>query len=67
MIKVKRINGLEMLVNPELIESVDAHHNTVISLNTGNKIIVKDSLDEIQKKVISYRQEINNSKFVRRD
>ena len=56
MIKVKKINGEEIVINAELIETVEARPDTTISLATGNKIIVKDTVSEIIKKVIEYRR-----------
>jgi flagellar protein FlbD len=56
MIKVKRINGEEILVNISLIEIIEHHSDTVITLTTGNKILVKDSLDEITSKIIEFNK-----------
>lgn len=64
MIKLTRINGQEILVNVDLIEVIEHHTDTVISLTTGNKIIVKDSLDEISKKIIEFKSCIMSSKNV---
>jgi len=56
MIKVTKINGEELVVNAELIETVKATPDTIIFLTTGRKVIVLDSIDEIVEKVITYRQ-----------
>jgi len=56
MIRVRKINGEEVVINAELIETVEARPDTTISLTTGNKIIVKDSVSEVIKKVIEYRR-----------
>jgi len=56
MITVRKINGEEVVINAELIETVEARPDTTISLTTGNKIIVKDSVSEVIKKVIEYRR-----------
>lgn len=58
MVSLKRINGAEILVNPDLIEIIEHHGDTVISLTTGNKILVKETLEEIKEKVIEYRAKI---------
>lgn len=55
MIKLTRINGQEILVNADLIEIIEHHTDTVISLTTGNKVLVKESLDEIARKVKEFR------------
>jgi len=59
MIRLTRLNGQEVVVNAELIESIEQQTlNTVISLTNGNKILVKDTVEEIIKKVNTYRGEI---------
>ena len=58
MIKVVRINGREIVINAELIEFVENTPDTIISMSTGKKIIVKDSVDELISKVLDYRREI---------
>ena len=62
MIKVKKINGEEIVINAELIETVEARPDTTISLATGNKIIVKDTVSEIIEKVIEYRRLVNQKR-----
>jgi len=59
MIKVKKINGEEIVINAELIETVEARPDTTISLATGNKIIVKDTVSEVVEKVLEYRRLVN--------
>ena len=43
MIEVTKINGVKVLVNPDLIELVEETPDTVLTLTTGRKIIVKES------------------------
>lgn len=62
MIKIKKINNEEILVNPNLIDIIEKHGNTVISLTTGNKILSKDSFEDIQTKVIEYYRGIQRPK-----
>lgn len=58
MIKVKRLNNTELIVNCELIEFVEETPDTVISLTTGKKIVVKETADELIEKVIKYKRNI---------
>ena len=55
MIEVTKINGVKVLVNPDLIELVEETPDTVLTLTTGRKIIVKESRQEIKNLVILYR------------
>ena len=58
MRKVTKINGVRVLVNPDLIELVEETPDTVLTLTTGKKIIVKESRQEIKNLVILYRKDI---------
>ena len=58
MIEVTKLNDTRILVNSDLIEMVEETPDTVISLTTGRKIIVKESRQEVKNLVKSYRKEI---------
>lgn len=58
MIEVTKINGVPVLINPDLIEFVEETPDTVISFTTGKKIIVKESRQDIKNLVKSYRKDI---------
>jgi len=63
MIKLKRINEKEFVLNAEYIEFVESTPDTIISLTTGKKIVVKESVDEVIEKVIEYKRRIFNLPF----
>lgn len=58
MIDVTRMNGSLLTINNHLIEMVEETPDTVITLTTGKKIIVKESRQEIKNLVILYRKDI---------
>ncbi|EOS46258.1 flagellar FlbD family protein [Lachnospiraceae bacterium JLR.KK009] len=58
MVEVTKLNGSTVLVNAELIESVEETPDTVLSFVTGKKLIVKESRQEIKNLVILYKREI---------
>jgi flagellar protein FlbD len=58
MIKVTRLNGKEFVVNADQIEFVESTPDTVISLISGKKIVVNESIDEVIEKVIQYKGRI---------
>ncbi len=58
MITVHRLNGTWLLVNAELIESVEPTPDTVLTLVNGKKILVQESAEEIREAVIAYRRRI---------
>lgn len=59
MIKVKRLNDKEFVVNSDLILYIEETPDTVITLTTGQKIIVVDSVDNVIEKVVEYKSKIN--------
>lgn len=58
MIYLSRLNGETFVFNCDLIESIEATPNTVISMTTGKKIVVSESIDEIIDRIIEYRRRI---------
>ena len=58
MITVTRLNGDIITVNAELIETLEATPDSIITLTTGKKIVVKESVDEIIAKTVAYKQSI---------
>ena len=55
MIKVRRLNGKEFVVNSDLILYVEETPDTVITLTTGQKVVVIESVDEIIDKIIEFK------------
>lgn len=58
MIKVTRLNGKEFVVNAELIQFLEATPDTVITLLNHEKLIVKEGVDDIVKRVVEYNRSI---------
>ncbi|MBQ9359946.1 MAG: flagellar FlbD family protein [Lachnospiraceae bacterium] len=48
LLELTKLNDDKVLVNSELIEVVETTPDTVVTLNTGRKIIVKESRQEIR-------------------
>ena len=60
MIDVTRLNGKHFVLNAELIEVMEETPDTVITLTTGHKYLVKESVDEVLEKVYTYKNRIIN-------
>jgi len=58
MIEVTKLGGQKILVNSDLIEVVEETPDTVMTLTTGRKIIVKESRQEVKNLVKLYRKDI---------
>jgi flagellar protein FlbD len=58
MIKLTRLNGKEFVLNAELIQFLEATPDTVITLINHEKIVVKESVDDVIKRVLEYSRAI---------
>ncbi|BCJ85268.1 flagellar FlbD family protein [Effusibacillus dendaii] len=58
MIRVTRFNGSELVVNAALIEVVEGTPDTVITLVTGKKVVVREPVDDVIRLVTEYYQKI---------
>lgn len=56
MIKLTKVDGREIVVNAEEIETVESSHDTTITLRSGRKIIVKEAPEVISELVIIYKR-----------
>ena len=54
-----------LVINAELIETVESGPDTVLSLATGNRYIVRETVDEVVGKVIEYRKRVESERPVR--
>lgn len=63
MIKVTRLNGEIFIVNSDLIEMIEANPDTVITLTTSHKLVVKETMDEMLKLIKEYKKEIFGQKW----
>jgi flagellar protein FlbD len=59
MIKLTRLSHQEIVLNADLIESVEATPDTVITLTTGQKLRVQEAADEVIERVIQFRRAIS--------
>ena len=55
MIRVTRLNGEQFALNPDLIERVEAHPDTVVFLVDGTRYVVTESVDEVLLEIREYR------------
>ena len=64
MITVHRLNNSELVVNCNLIETMESTPDTVITLSNDRKIIVKEKLEEIIQNIIEYQRKIFQNSIV---
>jgi flagellar protein FlbD len=58
MIELTRLNGEAFVLNAELIETIAASPDTVITLVNGHRYVVKESVDTVTEKVIQYKRKM---------
>ena len=56
MIKLTRLNDTQLVINAEMIEFVEAIPATIVSLVSGKKIMVSESVDAVIEEVIEYKR-----------
>lgn len=56
MIYLTRLNGVRLMINVDLIEFMEETPDTVVTLTTGKKFVVKESCKYIQREIIKYRK-----------
>jgi flagellar protein FlbD len=55
VILVHRLRGEPMYVNADLIESVEATPDTVLTLVDGRRVIVEDAPDVVVQRIVAFR------------
>ena len=58
VISLRRLNNQPIMVNADLIESLESTPDTVVTLVSGNKLIVRDTMDEIRDRIVDYKRKI---------
>lgn len=56
MISVTRLKGQAVALNPDMIESVEENPDTTIRLTSGEKLLVRESLEQVVELVATYRR-----------
>ncbi|MBR1736113.1 MAG: flagellar FlbD family protein [Firmicutes bacterium] len=56
MIYITRLNDKEVYINSDLIECMEETPDTTITLTTGKKFIVKETIDEIVERIIAFKR-----------
>lgn len=64
MIDVTKMNGIVFTINADLIEYIEEVPDTVITLTTGKKIMVKESRIRIKNLVKEYKNAIFTGKIL---
>jgi len=58
MIHLTRLNNQPMVLNSELVEFIENKPDTVITLITGNKVVVLETTEEVIDRIVDYRRRV---------
>ena len=56
MIKVTRLNDSTLMINVDMIQSLQAIPETVITFTNNDKIMVKEPLEEVSQRIVDYQR-----------
>ncbi|MCG8650613.1 MAG: flagellar FlbD family protein [Pirellulales bacterium] len=57
MIKLTRLDGEPFVLNAELIRYVERRPDTFVTLTSGDRIVVSESMDEVIDRAVRYQQQ----------
>jgi flagellar protein FlbD len=63
MVRLTRLNHVPMVLNSDLIEHIDVTPDTVITLTTGQILRVRESADEVVRRIVEFRRRVLDPAF----
>jgi flagellar protein FlbD len=60
MILLTRLNNKSLTVNSDLIKFVEQSPDTIVTLITGEKIVVRETVDRILALIVEFRRSVIN-------
>jgi flagellar protein FlbD len=64
VIALTRLNGSVFVLNADLIETIEATPDTVISLVTGKKYVVREKVEEVIDRIVEFRRKTGVGKIL---
>lgn len=58
MIQLSRLNGGVIAINPDLVTCIEVTPDTTIEFLNGDRIMVRESLDEVMGRVVDFRRAV---------
>ncbi|MDA1053690.1 MAG: flagellar FlbD family protein [Planctomycetota bacterium] len=56
MIKLTRLDGEQFVLNADLIRYVESRPDTFITLTSGERLVVTETMDEVLDRAVRYQQ-----------
>lgn len=63
MIILTRLNGQQFVLNSDLIRTIEQTPDTMISLTTGERLVVAESVREVVDRALEYARLVRASPF----
>ncbi len=64
MITVTRLDKRVVVLNADLIKTVESTPDTIITLINGDTLVLRDSVDEIVRRAIDYQRQVRGFQVV---
>jgi flagellar protein FlbD len=58
MVHLTRLNNQPLVLNADLIKFIETSPDTVITLITGEKLVVRETVEEVLKRVEQFQQKV---------
>jgi flagellar protein FlbD len=58
VIQLTRLNNTRLAVNSDLVKFVETAPDTVITLITGEKVVVRESTEEVIRRIVEFRRAV---------
>jgi flagellar protein FlbD len=58
MVQVTRLDGTALVLNAELIESIESVPETMITLSNHKKVAVQESVSDVVERVMDYQRAV---------
>jgi len=58
LIHLTRLNGTDFVLNAELIQEIESKPDTIVTLTSGQKMMVRESVEDVRRAVLEYKRHI---------
>ena len=64
MLKLTKFTGETIYINPAILKTAEPGVDTLVILTTGERLLVRESVQDIQEQFVEYNKEIHSSRFL---
>jgi len=66
MIRVTKLDGKTIMLNADLIQTIESTPDTLITLTTGDKLMVRETVDDVAAAYRRFKQDTIGIKVIQR-